>query len=262
MNNFRSEYRTRYYQAHMTVMGTIQLHQRNPHVVALWSVAFPGFGHFLVHRFFTGFALFFWEFYINQVTHLNTAMMYSFNGQFDRAKAILDEKHIYLYIPVYLFAIWDSYRTAVDENKIHVLAKRENAKFSTISITPFGCEYLSKKDPWIAFAWAMAFPSLGQLYIHRIVNAMLTLVTTIVVILNSNLVEGVHYCLLFNFSKARDVIDQQWTLYFPSIYFYGIYDAYSNAVELSKLYNREQADFLKEHHQSEHFVLYKGEKIE
>ncbi|MFC4808161.1 hypothetical protein [Paenibacillus sp. GCM10023250] len=262
MNNFRDEYRNRYYQANVSTWGTVQLHQRNPHVVAMWSVAFPGFGHFLCERFVTGFALFFWEFYINQVTHLNTAMMYSFNGEFDRAKAVLDEKHIYLYIPVYLFAIWDSYRMTVDGNKVQVLAKRENAKFPTFAITPFGCAILSKKDPWIAFAWAMAFPSLGQLYLFRCINALLTLVMTITVLLNSNLVEGIHYCMLFDFAKAREVVDEQWSLYFPSIYFYGIYETYTNAVEISKLYNNEQANFLKEHHQSEHFVLYKGEKIE
>lgn len=145
MNNFRNKSRNRYYQANVTSFGTIQLHQRNPLIVALWSVSFPGFGHFLVHKFITGFALFFWEFYINQLTHLNKAMMYSFNGNIDQAKAVLNEKYIYLYIPVYLFAIWDSYRIAVDENKLHLLARRENAKFPRISISPFEMNYLDKK---------------------------------------------------------------------------------------------------------------------
>ncbi|NBD24900.1 hypothetical protein [Paenibacillus glycinis] len=261
MNNFRNKYRNRYYQANFTPFGTIQLHQRNPHIVALWSVAFPGFGHFLIHKFITGFALFFWEFYINQVTHLNTAMMYSFNGDIAKAKEILDERYIYLYIPVYLFAIWDSYRTAVDENMIHLLAKRENAKFTTFSINPFGMNFISKKKPLVAFAWSLAFPSLGQMYIHRIIGALLLLIMTIVVILNSDLVEGIHYCMLGDFGRAREVVDEQWSLYFPSIYFYGIYDAYSNTVELGKLFSWEQADFLKRHHQPQNFVLHKGEKI-
>ena len=215
----------------------------------------------MIHRFISGFALFFWEFYINQLSHLNTAMMYSFNGEIDKAKVILDEKHIYLYIPVYLFAIWDSFRGAVDQNMIHLLAKRENAKYATFSIIPFSINFMSKKEPWVAFAWSMALPSLGQLYIHRIVNAFLLLVVTIVVILHSNLVEGIHYCLLGNFAKARDVVDQQWSLYFPSIYFFGIYDAYTNTVELGKLFSWEQADFLKKQHQPQNFVLHKGEKI-
>ncbi|MZQ86327.1 hypothetical protein GQF01_29915 [Paenibacillus sp. 5J-6] len=261
MNNFRNKYRNRYYQANVTAFGTIQLHQRNPLIVGLWSIAFPGFGHFLVHKFITGFALFFWEFFINQITHLNMAIMYTFNGDLAQAKDILDERYIYLYIPVYLFAIWDSYRVAIDENKIHLLAERENAKYTTFTMNPFGNNFLDKKEPWIALAWSMALPSLGQLYIHRLLGAFLQMITTIIVYLNSNLVESIHYCLLGDFLKAREVLDPQWVLYYPSIYFYGLYDAYSNTVELEKLFNREQADFLKNHHQSKHFVLHKGEKV-
>ncbi|NBD23027.1 hypothetical protein [Paenibacillus glycinis] len=261
MNNFRNKYRNRYYQANFTPFGTIQLHQRNPHIVALWSVAFPGFGHFLVHKFITGFALFGWGFYINQLAHLNTAVMYSLNGDIAQTKAILDERYICLYVPLYLFAIWDSYRTAADENMIHLLAKRENAKFTTFSMSAFSCNFISKKKPWIAFVWSMALPSLGQLYIHRVIGAFLILMNTIIVIYNSHLVEGIHNCLLGDFSRVRAIVDAQWTLYFPAIYFFGIYDAYSNTVELAKLFSSEQADFLKRHHQSQNFVLHKGDKI-
>ncbi|RTE08034.1 hypothetical protein [Paenibacillus whitsoniae] len=261
MNNFRNKYRNRYYLANVTTFGTIQLHQRNPLIIALWSVAFPGFGHFLVHKFVTGFALFFWEFYINQVTHLNSAIIYSINGNIDEAKSVLNEKYIYLYIPVYLFAIWDSYRTAVDENKIHLLARRENAKFPTLSISPFQMNYLDKKSPWIALIWSMTIPSLGQLYIHRIVAAALTLIMTLIIVINSNMVEALHYFLLGNLPVTKEVLGAQWLLYFPSIYFYGLYDSYSNAVELSKLFDCEQADYLKREYQSPSFVLHKGEKI-
>lgn len=261
MNNFRNKYRNRYYQANVTTFGTIQLHQRNPLIIALWSVAFPGFGHFLIHKFVTGFALFFWEFYINQMTHLNTAMMYSFNGNFDQAKAVLNEKFVYLYIPVYLFAIWDSYRTTVDENKLYLLAKSENAKYPNISVSPFEMNYLDKKKPWIALAWAMTVPSLGQLYIHRIIAAALTLLMTLLIVIHSNMIEALHYVLLGDIPKSREVLTVQWCLYFPSIYFFGIYDSYSNTVELNKLFDQEQADFLRRKHQPQAFLLHKGETM-
>ncbi|MBD2871680.1 hypothetical protein [Paenibacillus arenilitoris] len=261
MNNFRSKYRNRYYLANVTPFGTIQLHQRNPLIIALWSVAFPGFGHFLIHKFFTGFALFFWEFYINQLTHLNTAIMYSFNGNITEAKAVLNEKYIYLYIPVYLFAIWDSYRTAVDENKLYLLAKREHAHYPNFSVSPFEMNYLDKKKPWIALVWAMTVPSLGQLYIHRIISAILTLLMTMLIVIYSNMIESLHYFLLGNLSKAKEVIGAQWFLYFPSIYFFGMYDSYANAVELTKLFDLEQTEYLKRNYQSPNFVLHKGEKM-
>lgn len=261
MNNFRNKYRNRYYLANVTSFGTIQLHQRNPLIIALWSVAFPGFGHFLVHKFITGFSLFFWEFYINQLTQLNTAIMYSFNGNITQAKIVLNEKYIYLYIPVYLFAIWDSYRTAVDENKVHTLAKRENARYPNFSISPFELNYLDKKKPWIALVWAMTVPSLGQLYIHRILAAILTLLMTMLIVIHSNMIEALHYFLLGNFPKSRELMGVQWFLYFPSIYVFGMYDSYVNAVELNKLFNCNQADYLKREYQSQTFVLHKGEKI-
>lgn len=261
MNNFRNDYKNRYYHANVTGFGTIQLHQRNPLIIALWSVAFPGFGHILAHKFITGFALFLWEFYINQLTQLNTAMMYSFNGDIAQAKAVLNEKYIYLYIPVYLFAIWDSYRTTVDENKVHLLAKRENAKYPSFSVSPFEMNYLDKKKPWIAMVWSMTVPSLGQLYIHRILAATLTLVMTMLIVIHSNMIEGLHYFLLGDFLKSREVMGAQWFLYFPSIYFFGMYDSYSNAVELNKLFDSEQADFLKRNYQSHDFVIHKGELL-
>ncbi|OAS14864.1 hypothetical protein [Paenibacillus oryzisoli] len=261
MNNFRNDYKNRYYLANVTSFGTIQLHQRNPTIVALWSIAFPGFGHLLVHKFITGFALFFWEFYINQLTQLNTAIMHSFNGDFALAKAVLNEKYIYLYIPVYLFAIWDSYRTAIDGNKLHLLAKRENARYPSISVSPFEMIYLDKKKPWLALVWSMTIPSLGQLYIHRILGAALTLVMTMFIVIHSNMIESLHYFMLGNFPKSKEVMGAQWFLYFPSIYFFGMYDSYSNAVELTKLFDCEQADFLKREYQSHDFVVYKGDKI-
>ncbi|WP_152401598.1 hypothetical protein [Paenibacillus cellulositrophicus] len=261
MDNFRAKYKNRYYHAFVTTFGTIQLHQRNPLVVALWSVAFPGFGHILLHKFISGFALFFWEFYINQKTQLNTAIVYSFNGDIAHAKAVLNEKYIYLYIPVYLFAIWDSYRTTVDINKIHLLAKRENAKYPNFSMSPFEVNYLDKKKPWIALVWAMTIPSLGQLYIHRILAAVLTLVMTMMIVIQSNMIEALHYFLLGDFPKSREVMGVQWFLYFPSVYFFTMYDSYTNAVELTKLFDWEQADYLKKNCQPQNFVLHKGEKI-
>lgn len=261
MNNFRNKYRNRYYQANVTPFGTIQLHQRNPLVIALWSVAFPGFGHFLVHKFITGFALFFWEFYINQLTHLNTAIVHSFNGEIGQVIAVLEEKYVYLYIPVYLFAIWDSYRTAVDENKLYLLAKRENARYPIFSVNAFEMNYLDKKKPLLALLWSMTIPSVGQLYIRRIMSATLTLLMTMLIVIHSNLVEGLHYFLLGNLSKSKEVIGIQWSLYFPSIYFFGVYDSYSNAVELNKLFDSEQAEFLRRRHQPSSFALHKGELL-
>jgi len=261
MNNFRDEYRNRRYLANVSAFGTIQLHERNPLIVALWSVSFPGFGHFLLHKYIRGFALFTWELFINQLTMLNTAMMHSFQGNFALAKAALNEKYVYLYIPVYLFAIWDSYTSAVEENNLYLLAKREDAPYSSFVMNALGLNYLTKKKPWLAIAWSSSVPSLGQLYTNRIASSLFTLFFTIIIAIQSNMIEGLHHFLLGHWAKSREVMNPQWVLYFPSVYFFSMYDAYVNTVENNKLFDHELAGFLQSKHQPQAFILHKGEKV-
>jgi len=263
LNNSRKKFRyRRRYLANINAFGSSQLHLRNPLVIALWSVAFPGFGHFLLHKYLRGYALFIWELYINQKTLLNTAMMHSFNGNIQLAKSVLNEKYIYLYIPVYLFAIWDSYRTAVDENKLYLLAKRENAPFPIFVMNTFEVNYIDKKKPWLALVWSLGIPSMGQLYLHRMVSAAFTLIITLMIVEYSNFIEGFHLFFLGDIAASKAVIEPQWVLYMPSIYFFGVYDAYVNTVEHNKLFDREQANYLRKKYQSKDFVVYKGEPVQ
>ncbi len=261
MNNFHDKYRNRRFLANVSSFGTSQLHERNPLIVALWSVSFPGFGHFLLHKYIRGFALFMWELFINQLTMLNTAMMHTFNGHFALAKAVLNEKYVYLYIPVYLFAIWDSYNTAVEENNLYLLAKRENAPFGSFMMSALEVNYLTKKKPWLAIAWSSSVPSLGQLYTNRVTSSLFTLFFTIVIAVQSHMIEGLHYFLLGQWAKTREVINPQWVLYFPSVYFFSLYDAYVNTVENNKLFDHELAGFLKSKNQPSTFILHRGGKL-
>ena len=89
---------------------------------------FPGLGHLLLSKYLRGYLLFIWEVVINILAHINLGILYTFNGQFDAAKNVLDKKWMLLYIPTYLFGIWDSYRTAVDLNHQYILSVREDAK--------------------------------------------------------------------------------------------------------------------------------------
>lgn len=45
MNNYTNDNTARRYSAHISIMGTTQIHLRNPYIIAWWSAAFPGFGH-------------------------------------------------------------------------------------------------------------------------------------------------------------------------------------------------------------------------
>ncbi len=255
MDNFRNPFRNRRYIAHVSLLGTTQLHKRNPITIACWSMAFPGFGHLLLNKYLRGYVLVLWELFINQKIQLNLAIVHTFNGQFQEARDVLDPKFVLLYLPIYIFAIYDSYRTTVDLNKVYLLAQRENGRFNTFSIGAMEINYLDKRKPLIALLWSMGVPSLGQLYLHRIILATFLLLSGVVIVWYSNVVLAVHYLLLGDVGASTSVLDKQWLLYFPSYYFFAMYDAYASTVENNKLFDEVQKRYLIENYQpAGHFV--------
>ncbi|CAI6066168.1 hypothetical protein [Cohnella sp. JJ-181] len=262
MNNFSNPFRAKRYLAYVSMFGTTQIHKRNPFTIACWSTAFPGFGHLLLNKYIRGYALVLWEVFINQKIHLNLAIVYSFNGQFQAARDVLDPRFMSLYIPVYMFAIWDSYRTAVDMNKVYALARRENAIFSEFSIGALEVNYLDKRKPWVAAIWSMGIPSVGQLYLHRIVLAVFILMSTIVLVRESHLILAVHDLILGDARSASKVVDAQWLLYVPSFYFFTIYDAYVSCVENNKLFDHALKNHLIRNYQPSGVKLTIGSKVD
>jgi hypothetical protein len=238
---------------YVNVIGTTQIHLRNPLVIAWWSAAFPGFGHLLLSKYLRGFLLFGWELLINTKAHINMAMIYTFTGEFDKAADILDIRWLSLYAPVYLFAIYDSYRTTIDLNHVYVLAKREDADFPSFVIGSIEINYLDKRSPRIAFLWSLLMPGMGQLFIHRLATAFFVLAGWIAVCYQSHFLEGLHYTLMGQFTKAKDVLNMDYLLFLPSIYGFALYDSYVNTVENNKFFDYEQKKYLKKNFQKSAF---------
>jgi len=249
MRNYYPTNKERRFKAYVSAIGTTQLHLRNPYTIAWWSAAFPGFGHLLLSKYLRGYALFLWEILVNNMSHLNHAMVYSFVGNISMAKDILEPRWLFMYIPVYIFAIWDSYRTSVDMNKIYILAERENADFSSYTIGAFEINYLDKRRPLMAVLWSLFTPGLGQLYIHRVLTAIFTMIFIIIFIYFSKLLIAVHYLFLGEIEQATHVLEPQWLLFIPSHVGFAIYDSYVNTVENNKLFESEQKKFLKQKYQ-------------
>ncbi|WP_226682926.1 hypothetical protein [Sutcliffiella horikoshii] len=262
MENYSNDNTARRYRAHVSILGTTQLHLRNPYIMAWWSAAFPGFGHLLLSKYLRGFVLFIWEVLINIKSHVNLAMIYSFQGDIDKAKDILDTQWLLIYIPVYIFAIWDSYRTTVDMNRVFVLAEREEHKFNSFSIGALEINYLDKRNPVMAVLWSLFIPGLGQLYLHRIVTAFFVIVWVIVFFYYSHGLEAISLLFLGEIEKATSVIDPEWLLFFPSLYGFAIFDSYINTVENNKLYDKEQRGFFMKKYQSSSFRVIKGQKVD
>jgi hypothetical protein len=150
--------------AYLSLLGTTQLHLRNPFIIACWSVAFPGMGHLLLSKYLRGFLLFIWEVVVNYKARINLLILYSFLGDFEKAKQVVDIKWMSFYIPAYLFSIWDSYRTTIDLNHSYMLAAREDAEVKPFKISTIEINYLDKRSPWVSTVWSLLIPGGGHCY--------------------------------------------------------------------------------------------------
>lgn len=227
----------------------------NPWIPPMWSFIFPGFGHILLGMFLEGYLLVIWEIIVNTNAHINEAMLYSFTGKFELAKQVLNVKWALLYTAVYIFSVWDSYRSAVDTNNINTLAEKEQAQIVPYKLASFSMVYLEKYKPKVVAIWSVFMPGLGHILIHRIATGFFILGWWMFLCYRSNLPLAAFYTLLGSFDKVLSVLKPQWFLYIPSIYAFAIYDAYFFSVELNKLFKLEQAGFLKKEYQAAQFHL-------
>jgi hypothetical protein len=250
--NFQNSRRS---MAYISILGTTQLHLRSPLIIALWSVTFPGLGHLLLSKYLRGYLLFIWEVFVNYKARINLLILFTFIGDFEKAKSVVDIQWLMIYIPTYIFTIWDSYRTAVDLNHHYILAAREDAEIKHFKLSSLEINYLDKRKPWVSAAWSVLVPGAGQLYIHRIITAIFVVVFWIIVAYLSKLLPVFHYTFLGDFQQAKTVVNMQWFLNIPSIYFFSIYDAYANTVENNKLFDWEQSKFLRRDYQNRNFKM-------
>lgn len=260
--NYRNtQNKFRRYKAHVSIAGTTQFHLRNPYTVAWWSAAFPGFGHLLLSKYLRGLVLFCWEVFVNIKANVNLAMVHSFCGDISSAKEVLEPRWMLMYIPVYLFGIWDSYRTTIDMNKVYLLAEREDAPFNSFTIGALEINYLDKRNPVMSVIWSLFMPGLGQLHIHRILTAFFALIWTIVFLYFSKLLIAVNLLFLGDIAASTAVLDKQWLLFMPSMWGFAVYDSYVNTVENNKLFDSEQKNFLIKKFQNPKFKVFKGKVV-
>ena len=83
----------------------------------LWSIALPGFSQLLSGQIFKGTLFVLLEFVINMYSNFNSAIMYSFLGEIDQAIQVINFQWLMFYPCLYMFAMWDSYRSAMPENE-------------------------------------------------------------------------------------------------------------------------------------------------
>ncbi|MEH6991211.1 hypothetical protein V7075_00690 [Neobacillus drentensis] len=245
----------RRYRAHLSQFTTSVLQTKNPWVVAFFAFSYPGFGHLLLHRYIAGFILIIWEMFINGQANVNLGILYTLTGDFSEAKKVMDERWLMLYVGIYMFGIWDSYRTTVDLNKQYILADHEDASLLPITMGAWDINFIDKRKPWVAITWSALFPGLGHLYIHKVIAGFFIFAYTVAIMYFGHIPEGIQFTMLGKFSDAKKVVDMQWLLYLPSIYFFILYDAYNSTVDYNLLFEKEMKKFLRENYQKKKFIF-------
>ncbi len=243
-------------------MGSIStnlIHLRNPWAILWWSATFPGFGHILIGSYVKGFLLMVWEIIVNTQAGVNLGIFYSFTGRFALAKEVLDTRWVLLYIALYTYAMWDSYRSTVDLNKYSLLADREESPIASFNMDALEINYLDKRSPWIALVWSILMPGAGHLYMHCLPTGFIVLIWWIAITYFSRLLQALQFTAMGKFAAAVNIADPQWLLFLPSLYGFIIYDAYVNAVEYNRLFIMEQARFLKQNYQDPAFFMPENE---
>ena len=165
---------------------------RNPYVIAWWSAAFPGYGHLALGYNFIGLILIMHESVINTLSGLNTAIFYSFIGEFNMAKQALNVKWLLAYVAPYLFSIWDSYQKTIQLNEDYIIARQKGYEIIDNGISAYDMNRLDNKNPFISITWSLLAPGSGHLYINRLPMVILATPWLILVLYFSNLVPAVH----------------------------------------------------------------------
>lgn len=231
----------------MGIFGTAALRRRNPWVAAWWSAALPGFGHMQLGMYIKGIVFLSGEIMLNFLGHINLAIFYTFNLQWDKAREVINYDFAFLYAAIWTFAIYDSYRISVEGNKLAWLeAKQKIRHFEHGILRTHDFNIMDKRSPWVAFFWGCVFSGLGHMYNNKLILGFILVGWTYAIVFNTHLPLLIIYTCTGQFERIADVVNYEWLLFFPSIYFFGMYDAYSATIEGNQLFKEEQAYHFKE----------------
>ncbi|WP_456278646.1 hypothetical protein [Bacillus sp. AK128] len=240
-----STIRPRYAKGALSTFGGNSVYPRIPWVAAWWSFTFPGFGHIFIGRYLPGFILILWELVVNTQSNLNLGIALSMLGRFDEAKSVINEEWVLLYMGAYIFSIWDSYRSAVEISKSHILSEVEDAPVGPSNVSALDIVVIHKRKPWLAAVWSTLSPGLGQLYSGHTIAGTLILGWWIFVTYKAHMIGAWFYSFTGDFSNATGMVDWQWFLFIPSMYVFSIYHGYTAVNENNLLYDIEQARYLR-----------------
>lgn len=241
---------TRYPLAKLSPFGITSIHSFHPSMVLWWSAAFPGFGHFLLNHYLRGTFLTLSEVLFNSLGHINEAIVFSFCGKFEQAKAILEPRFVLGYLILFLIAMWDSYRLAEYRNKVVTLAKLEHGALPCLQLFTSEVQYVQRKNPLVAALFSFFFPGMGQFYNHRIGLAFYAIAWWWLYLSLSHAHESLILLINGHLTESTQVLRISWLMFMPSVWGGSVYQAYVSAKEHNQLYRMEQRRYLAHNYNS------------
>lgn len=239
--------RPRYLKMSMSLWGVNVIHKRNPWLALACSVALPGLGHFYLGAYFRGFILMSWEIIVNQLGRVNLSIFLTVLGHAEKAQQVVNYRWAMIYPVFYLLAMWDSYRLAVDMNKISEIEQRQSVRqFQVMDLTPFEVVFQGLRNPWMAAFLSLFLGGAGHFYNLKTIKALMLMGWHLAVWLNSGLNRALLATLRGDWQEVHTVIDYQWLLFWPSMHLFNIWNAHSDAVELNKLFEEEKEYFFRQ----------------
>ncbi len=101
----------------------------------LWNIAFPGFTQLLTGHYVKGLLFVALEVIVNVMARFNQAIMFSFLGEIEKAHSVLNYQWLMFYPCLYMFSMWDGYRTAMPaDEKYSYLPFVFGAYFITVGL--------------------------------------------------------------------------------------------------------------------------------
>lgn len=240
----------------ISIFGVSFFHRQNPFMVVWWSAAFPGFGQYLLHQYIRATLLTLTEVIINTLAHINEAIVYSFCGKFEIVKSVIQTRWVYGYLIIYFYAMWDSYRSTVVQNKLCHLAEMENERIQGMILHPLGIQYLEQKSPFFSALYSLFFPGLGQLYNHRFGLAFYAIFWWWFYVTFSKVYESIFHLLLGNIHESIFILHPHWLLFMPSIAGGAAYHAFITTIEHNRLFKLEQRQYFAERYQKSEVCIF------
>lgn len=206
----------------------------------------PGLGHLYLGSFTKGIILMTWEIVVNAQANLNLAIYYSLLGNGEQAKQVLDLQWALLYPPFYMVTVWDAYRLAVENNRLYDLERLQSQRaFQYHTRAFYGQNMLQTRNPWMAVFWAAMLGGAGHFHNMQLLKGTVLMGWYLVVAIKSGLNIALYHTLTGEFDLAKQVVDYEWLLFWPSVYLFNIWDAYHDCVEQNKLCDEAQYYWLK-----------------